>query len=173
MDQPLILTVQLDPPAQAFYDDLRRRYFPRERNVVPAHLTLFHQLPDEDAIYETLEQSARTTSTLLLANPALRSIGRGVTVFFESAFLNAFHVNLSAALAPHLIPQDRQRLKPHIVVQNKVSAETANQTLQQLKTTALIEPRAIGLTIWRYLGGPWQHLCDLPFDAPASSPMIL
>ena len=36
MNQPLLLTLQLAPTAQAVYEDLRRRYFPAERNLIPA-----------------------------------------------------------------------------------------------------------------------------------------
>ncbi len=44
---PLILTLQLDERSFAFFDEQRRRYFPKERNFIPAHLTLFHALPGE------------------------------------------------------------------------------------------------------------------------------
>ena len=49
MDQPapLILTLQLDERSFAFFGAQRRRYFPLERNFIPAHLTLFHALPGE------------------------------------------------------------------------------------------------------------------------------
>jgi len=50
--QPLILTLKLDEESQAFFDKQRALYFPPERNFLKAHLTLFHQLPDEP---ETLD----------------------------------------------------------------------------------------------------------------------
>ena len=42
---PLVLTLVLDAQSFAFFDGLRRRHFPPERNVIAAHLTLFHALP--------------------------------------------------------------------------------------------------------------------------------
>ena len=42
---PLILTLALDGATFAPLDALRRPHFPPERNLVPAHLTLFHALP--------------------------------------------------------------------------------------------------------------------------------
>jgi hypothetical protein len=153
----------LDETAQAFYEDLRRRYFPPERNLIPAHLTLFHHLPDEDHVYETLAAEADATAVFSLTEPGMRSIGRGVAVFLQSRVLTALHSRLSSAFDAHLIPQDRQGFRAHIVVQNKVSAEMAQLTLLQLQTAPLIEPLAVGLTLWRYLGGPWEHLRDFPF----------
>ena len=44
---PLILTLELDERSFAFFGAQRRRYFPPERNFIPAHLTLFHALPGE------------------------------------------------------------------------------------------------------------------------------
>ena len=163
MSEPLILTLQLDPQAQAFYDDLRIRHFPPARNLIPAHLTLFHHLPDQASTVEVLRQAAAATPPFPLANPTPRSIGRGVAVFFHSDALAALHVALSQAFQPHLIPQDRQRLRPHIVVQNKVDPEIARRTLPLLQSIPLPEPHAIGLTLWRYLGGPWELLSHMPF----------
>ena len=165
MSQTNILTLQLDESAQAFYEDLRRRHFPSERNLIPAHLSLFHQLPEEPRVLDTLHHTAAATPAFLLTDPALRSIGRGVAVFFQGAPLRALHATLSSEFESYLIPQDRQRFQPHIVVQNKVTAETARQTLFQLQPTRLVGPQAIGLSLWRYLGGPWQHRYDVPFAA--------
>lgn len=41
-----ILTLHLDPTAQSRFEALRQRHYPPERNQIPAHLTLFHTLPD-------------------------------------------------------------------------------------------------------------------------------
>jgi hypothetical protein len=165
MSQRLILTLQLDPASQLFYEELRRRYFPPERNLIPAHLSLFHQLPDEKFTYQVLHKSAAAYVSFGLAEPAPRSIGRGVAIFYRSEVLAELHRALSTAFQPCLIPQDRQRFQAHIVIQNKVAPEIARETLSRIHADSLIEPRAIGLTLWRYLGGPWEHLCHFPFAA--------
>jgi hypothetical protein len=166
VSQPLILTLQLDERSQAFYEDLRRRYFPPERNVISAHVTLFHQLPDADWTRETLRRVAKSKTSFHLTNPTPRSIGRGVAIFFQSEQAVELHATLSTHFRVVLIPQDRQRFQPHIVVQNKVNSETAQQTLPQVQAIPLIEPRAIGLSLWHYLDGPWEHLIDFPFEDP-------
>ena len=163
MSRPLILTLQIDETAQQFYEELRRRYYPPERNVIGAHLTLFHQLSEEEASMSAIRKAAESTHAFRLSKPALRSIGRGVAVFFESQELLALHTALSTEFQEDLIPQDRQRLRPHIVVQNKVDPATAKHTLMQLGTQQFLEPQALGLTLWRYLDGPWEHVADFSF----------
>jgi len=64
----LILTLALDGEAFALFDRLRREHFPPERNVVPAHVTLFHALPGEEraaiASVLDLEHAARAPGRL-------------------------------------------------------------------------------------------------------------
>ena len=170
MLHPLILTLQLDETAQAFYEDLRRRHFPPERNLIPAHLTLFHHLPGDAHTHQAVHEAAQATPPFPLTHPNPRCIGRGVTVFFQPGPISALHAALSTAFEANLIPQDRQRFQPHTVVQNKVDPATARQTLPQLQAIPLLEAHAIGLTLWRYLGGPWERLEDFDFcdaEAPA------
>ena len=171
MTQPLILTLQMDEPAWMFYEDLRRRYFPAERNFIPAHLTLFHHLPDEEHIYQVLQETSEGTSEFKLHHPNVRSMGRGVAVFFRSEPLLALHAGLSAAFETELIAQDRQRLRPHTVVQNKVGTEAARETLAQVQAASLAEklpePKAVGMMLWRYLGGPWERVSEFRFGGGA------
>jgi len=41
----LIVAAEFAPADFAWLDRLRRAHFPPERNLLPAHLTLFHALP--------------------------------------------------------------------------------------------------------------------------------
>ena len=43
---PLVVTLEADARSQARFDAARERWFPPERNLVPAHVTLFHQFCD-------------------------------------------------------------------------------------------------------------------------------
>lgn len=74
--QPLILTLRLDEDSQAFFNTQRRLYFPPERNFLDAHLTLFHQLPDEAATFEYLEESQQSNFSLQVSG--LMNLGAGV-----------------------------------------------------------------------------------------------
>ena len=44
MNPTYILTAELDPDSFEWLDGLRRQHFPPERNLLSAHLTLFHRL---------------------------------------------------------------------------------------------------------------------------------
>ena len=64
-DRPLILTLRLDPESQARFDALRRAHFPPERNLLGAHVTLFHALPAAaaDVVRTEITEVARRTPT--------------------------------------------------------------------------------------------------------------
>ena len=56
-----------------------------------------------------------------------------------------------------LTPQDRQKLWPHITVQNKVMAPEAKALLAELKMSFKpFSATATGLQLWEYLNGPWR-----------------
>ena len=96
----------------------------------------------------------------------VRSIGRGVAFFLEATSAKAVHRRLSDTFAEHLSSQDRQGFRPHVVVQNKVAAQQAKETLALLQRT--FEPwmcDAVGFDLWRYLNGPWEHLRRFSFAA--------
>lgn len=166
--RPLILTALLDHAATARFEALRRAHFPPERNVVPAHVTLFHQLPGSslDAIISHLRAVARAQSMLTVEIAPPRTLGNGVAYDLRAPELISLHAALAAHWAGLTIAQDQARLRPHVTVQNKVSAATAAATLQQLSRDYvpwLAQVR--GVTLWRYLGGPWQHIRDIGFRA--------
>lgn len=163
---PLILTLALDDEAFARFDGLRRRHFPPERNLIPAHATLFHHLPgdEEAAVRAALEAESAARQALLVEVGPPRSLGRGVAFPLVSPGLAALRADLAARFAPWLTPQDRQGWRPHVTVQNKVAPEAARALHRAL--TAEFRPfsfRAPGLLLWRYLGGPWQKLAAVPF----------
>ena len=85
----VILTLALDERSFAFFAAQRRRYFPPERNLIPAHLTLFHKLPaaHEEAIVATLACAAAQLSPMTLDVTGLRSLGRGVAYVLSSPAL--------------------------------------------------------------------------------------
>ena len=163
-----VLTVEMDPVSQQWFADLRQLYFPPARNLIPAHLTLFHTLPGEPAVSEQLERTSSLHRSFSMRVTGVRPIGRGVAYFLASRELEAMHRELAAAFAGDLTAQDRQPLRPHVVVQNKVAPEAARALLRQLE--ASFEPRevqATGLLLWNYLGGPWELAKRLPFSGEA------
>ncbi len=166
----LLLTLDLDADSLAFFEAQRRRYFPSELNVVPAHLMLFHKLPGEEISFlrRELLREASACRTMTLRITGLRSLGRGVAYQVECAELILLHKRLAALFGAWLTPQDRQRYRPHITIQNKVSAEEAKLTLQFLQPEFVpFEAAGTGLALWRYLGGPWEFVERFPFNSDA------
>jgi 2'-5' RNA ligase len=156
---PFLLTLTLDSHAQSFFNELRRQHFPAERNFLDAHLMLFHNLPaNESQVLTDIEAIATQTKSFTLLVSEVASIGNGVAYKTESPQLQAIHLNLQKQWQQSLIPQDKNKLWPHITIQNKVKPETAKDLLAQLNVD--FEPfdiTAIGLDVWEYLSGPWKH----------------
>jgi 2'-5' RNA ligase len=163
---PLILTLQLDGTSARYFNNLRQQYFPPARNFLPAHVTLFHHLPGDEirTITADLEGIASGHGPIRIGISRVRSLGRGVAYELQSEPLAALRNCLARRWSPWLTPQDRQPFKAHVTVQNKVSPDEARRTLAIL--TAAFTPHPIsgvGLDLWRYLGGPWEHLREFLF----------
>ncbi|MFC7474305.1 2'-5' RNA ligase family protein [Dankookia sp. GCM10030260] len=168
---PLILTLGLDAETQSWLESMRRAHFPPARNLVPAHVTLFHALPGEHLV-ETVSVLAAEASSLppsrVRVGPA-RSLGRGVALEIGAPVVAALRDRLAERWRPRLTAQDRQRWRPHATVQNKVSPERAQALLLSLDALlpAPREAQAEALLLWRYRGGPWEALERIPFTAEA------
>jgi 2'-5' RNA ligase len=149
----------MDERSQEHFDRLRERHFPPERNYLRAHLTLFHQLPgDREAeISAELREFCQDREPFTLAATGLRFLGRGVAYELSSPELLALRRELARSWEPWLSAQDRQGFKPHITVQNKVSPERARALQEELQASFTpFEIRGVGLSLWRYVGGPWE-----------------
>ncbi len=161
-----ILTLHLDARSQALFEQMRQHHFPPERNLIPAHLTLFHTLPRTPEIAATLARIAPETPRFSMTVNGLRSLGRGVAYTLVSAEAKALHQRLAEAFDEHLTPQDRQKFQPHVVIQNKATGEAARALL------ALLQPafqqftvQAEALDLWHYENGPWRHARTFPFTS--------
>ena len=163
---PLILTLTFDDTSFARLDALRRRYFPPARNFIPAHLTLFHHLPGDEIgpISETLAARTRSCSPFPVTLDGMRFLGRGTAITVASAELERLRADLAERFASWLTPQDRQRFKPHVTIQNKVAPDEAKATFDTLSQAfAGFDATAIGLSLWHYRGGPWEPAATFPF----------
>ncbi len=157
--EPLILTLKMDSGSQERFDHLRGLHFPPERNYLSAHLTLFHKLPgDQEAqVSADLQEVCRDQESLTLTATGLRFLGRGVAYELSSPGLMTLRRGLAKKWLSWLGAQDSQGFKPHVTVQNKVSSERARAIHEQLRATfSPFEVGGVGLSLWRYLGGPWE-----------------
>ena len=168
---PLILTLALHPDDQARFDRLRTLHFPAERNMIPAHVTLFHHLPgaDIDAIQDTLARECTALPAFPVEAAGLRFLGRGVAYELQAAELLALRGRLARAWQDWLTPQDAQGYRPHVTVQNKARPEDARALRDAMQAGfAPFSVRAEGVLLWHYLGGPWKLAGEHKFSPSPS-----
>lgn len=165
MTAPLIVTADFASADLAFLDAERRAHFPPERNVLPAHLTLFHALPpsvEPELRRRLAEATEREPPRATLAG--LRSLGSGVAYVVVSDELEVIRAGLADAFRGCLTAQDAHGWRAHVTIQNKVSAGTAQALLAEKR--AHFRPRPLGLSglaLHRYLGGPWSLMQRWPY----------
>ena len=162
---PLIVTAELPEALQSRADQLRTAHYPPERNVLKAHVTLFHALPPsvEDELRDALaaEAKARPVPARL---EGVMNLGRGTALRLASPEMLAVRERLAERFHGLLIPQDEHVPRLHVTIQNKVSPAEARALQAQLATG--IDPRDFafaGLALHRYRGGPWEFVKRWPF----------
>lgn len=166
MTLPLILTLKIDAASFAFFDDLRRKYFPPERNFLAAHVTLFHHLPgaEIERIEADLQMICDQTDVFPLAFTKWRFLGKGSAMTIESAELLRLRARLAHVWNEELTRQDSQKFQPHITVQNKVAPDEARALFENL--AADWQPRngvGEGLTLWHYVAPKWKLAREFSF----------
>ncbi len=176
MSAPIIVSALFDRKDFEFFDEQRRRWFPPERNQLPAHLTLFHHLPPsiKDELKslmkcETLEQAPRADMTSLF------SLGGGVAYRIISPDLEAIRDHIAERFASLLTPQDRAVWRAHVTVQNKVKPAVAKALLAELDQDFRPRPVGIaGLAAWWYRDGPWELIAAYGFGSghPIKAPSM-
>jgi hypothetical protein len=163
-----ILAAQLDAGSFSWLDALRRAHFPPERNVLSAHLTMFHRLSPQ--------QVARVQTVPLPDGPipvqfdSVMFIGFGNAIRATSPALDRLRADVKAAIGDGLSRQDNQRWTPHVTIQNKVGADAARQLHATLaEAFASRTGSVVGLQVFEYLSGPWRLAQSLPFTAASPS----
>lgn len=165
MSAPIIVTALLGASDFAWADTLRRTHFPPDRNLVPAHITLFHHLPPSVAgeLKDELKEETRAKAPAARLS-GLRHLGRGVAYDVDSPALADIRDRLADHFAGLLMPQDQASWRPHITVQNKAEPKTAKALLTELQASFTPRPlQIVGLASWWYRGGPWEPLSEHRF----------
>ena len=162
---PIIVAAVMGRADQAWLDAQRTAHFPAERNLLQAHLTMFHHLPPslEGEVRQRLGELAREGAPVARI-ASLMSLGRGVAYRIDSPSLEDCRGYLADLWCDVLTPQDRAPWRPHVTIQNKVEPAEAKALLDRLKHGFRPRPLAItGFAAWWYRGGPWEplsrHMC--------------
>lgn len=161
----LIVTAELGASDFSWMEGLRRLHYPPDRNLVPAHLTMFHALPPsaETEVRARLSQMVRRTAPVARIE-GLMDLGGGVAFRIASADLDRIRDELATDLHGLLGAQDSGGWRPHVTIQNKVAPRLARALKDSLERA--FSPKSLsikGLGLYRYLGGPWERLAIYPF----------
>ena len=154
---PFVVTLGLDAELQERLERARQQFFPEHRNIVPAHVSLFHHLPGsaEQDVLATLRSVCAVTAPFTVAITGILGLGRGTA--YRVAASGVLHGRLADAWRPMLTRQDSQPWRPHVTIQNKVDPGEARALQTQLSAGFTpFEGRAEAVLLWRYVGGPWS-----------------
>jgi hypothetical protein len=169
---PLIVTASLPKDLQGYFDRLRRENFPPERNVLQAHVTLFHALPH--FILDELRGTLASMTNGLAPVPAeivgIMDLGGGTAFRIRSSGMDALRASLAEQFHGLLTKQDQAGVRLHVTVQNKVPTAQARALQAELATH--FSPRSFsfaGLSVNRYVGGPWERAGQWRFHGTALS----
>ncbi len=169
----MILTLAFDSASFAILEQARQRHFPPARNFIPAHLTLFQQLPEPSApaLARYLNCIAARTPPLGFALARVLDFGGGAAFGLDMPGHDALHDRLRRGWRRHITASDDRRRTPHVTVQNKVARDVALATLDALRRDFAPWPgTADRLLLWHYRGGPWEAAGAFPLTGPAVAP---
>jgi 2'-5' RNA ligase len=162
----MILTARIAENELIPFDLLRQKHFPEDRNLLRAHLTMFHRLPGEyvEKIVESLRSVTKGKTAISAKVSGVRHLGAGVAFTIGSPELNSIRDTLRSNFVHWLGSQDMQTWQPHITIQNKALRAEANRLHRELAND--FHPHDItivGLDLWRYLNGPWASEATVLF----------
>jgi hypothetical protein len=161
----LIVTAEMGAADFAWLEALRRAHYPRERNQLPAHMTMFHALPPSAEV-----EIRRRLADLANAPPprarieGLIDLGGGVAFRIFSTDLERIRDELAQQLHGLLGAQDAGGWRPHVTIQNKVAPKVSQALIEVVDRDFTPRPLSIhGLSLHRYLGRPWERIATYPF----------
>jgi hypothetical protein len=162
----LIVAAEIGARDFTCLDQLRRAYYPADRNRVAAHLTMFHALPPsaEPEVRRTLARFA-SEAPPGASIEGLMDLGGGVAFRVVSPGLDRIRSELAERFHGLLSAQDSGGWRPHVMIQNKVPPKDARALIAKLE--ADFRPRALavsGLGLHRYLpAGNWEKIATWSF----------
>ncbi len=158
---PIIITAMMGAEDQSFFTQLRKAYYPLERNYLDAHITLFHHLPPGYwmEIKRHIVELTKEYEAPYAHVERILHLDKGVAFYIDSPEMLAIRSMIAERLIGLLIPQDQVQPRLHVTIQNKVSARESKQLFETLNDD--FEPfpiDLIGIEAFYYRGGPWEKI---------------
>ena len=171
---PLVLTLGMDDDSFGRLDGWRNEYFPPERNLVPAHLTLFHHLPGSQLreVHAEVDRLAATTPAILLRFSDPFRLSGGFALRVEAPALVTLRAALARSFDAWLTPQDRQPYRrPHVTLMNKADRDVAAVAFDHFRARfERFDGSGESIRLWAYEGGPWRALGVTPLQQTPHDP---
>jgi 2'-5' RNA ligase len=172
-----VLTFKLEDSLSAPMNEMRKQYFPKRLNRIPAHLTLFRALPHShiESLEESLSQVSLNTQPFQVTTGGPFRMRKGVGVNVDAGYQNLkeVHGQLRSQWMSFLSEQDQGGFRPHWTVMNKVDeeqeVENALGAVRKELSQSTKEGQAVGLDLWKYDRGNWIWAKEYTFGAPKSS----
>ena len=167
---PLILTAELPPDLHRWATELRRAHFPPERNLLEAHVTLFHALPPhlENELRSLLARLAGECGPVVARLDGLMNLGCGTGLRLSSAAMLDLRARIAEYFRGMLTAQDSHPPRLHVTIQNKVSPAIASALQAELAGMVSARDFAFpGMALFRYRGGPWEPVRRFAFRGSA------
>lgn len=169
-----VLTLKLTNELAKAMNSLREQHFPKYLNRTPAHLTLFHALPDSQfaAIDGGLSQLSANTKIFYMTAGIPFKMRQGVGIQVGEGYNNVkkIRAELQSQWISCLSEQDAGGSRPHWTVMNKVRDqkkidEAFGAVEKELKQKTLAG-EVTGLDLWRYDKGNWVFAKEYEFQGP-------
>lgn len=172
-----VLTMKLDDSLSVSMNQMRKQYFPKRLNRIPAHLTLFHALPHShiEALEESLKHLSSNTQPFQVTTGGPFRMRKGVGVNVDGGYqdLKDVHSQLRSQWMPFLSEQDQGGFRPHWTVMNKIDEEEeveyALGAVRKELSQSTKEGRAVGLDLWKYDRGNWIWANEYTFGMSKTS----
>lgn len=166
-EQLYIITLHTDTNLHEKMTSMRQRYFPKHLNKLPAHLTLFHALPESrlesdvlPALKTVTEQTASFPITAGAPFMMPKGIGIAIPKLKGGQEARSIHEELRKrwSQAGFLSVQDSRHGGAHYTIMNKVDDPAEVQkAFDEVKADWTETPgTAIGLALWQYDHGYWK-----------------
>lgn len=162
---PFIVTAEMPPDIFAWADGLRRAHFPPERNVLSAHVTLFHSFAPSlrEELLRTLGDFACEFAAPDAVVEGLMNLGKGTALSVRSPGMLAIRERIAERFQGALTKQDQHTPRLHITVQNKVTVDDARRLQAELDGYPARAFRFTGLGLHLYMGPHWDPLSTWSF----------
>ncbi len=156
---PFIVTAELPVDIFSWANGLRAEHFPRDRNHLQAHVTLFHSFAPSlrDELPRFLARVAGEYAAPRADLSGLMDLGQGTALALHSPGMLAVRDFIAGHFWQMLTRQDQGGKRLHITIQNKVAREAALKLQRELAPRLKLRYFAFtGLGLHIYRNPHWE-----------------